>query len=136
MLDERTAAEIFKKLNLSAIHFLVQAWRQVTVKTIGNCFRKGGFIIQNCGTIVENDIENNLVPDDMTASEFETWMAIDQNLETSGPLTEDNVCSRILQNNAEEVDENLSEDDEVEIQPPFNKEVNEALSVVRRAIQC
>lgn len=137
MLDERTAAEICKKLDLlSAIHFLVQAWRQVTVKTIENCFRKGGFIIQNCGTILENDIENDLVPDDMTASEFETWMAIDENLETSGPLTEDDVCSRILQNNAEEVDENLSEDDEVEIQPPSNKEVNEALSVLRRAIQC
>lgn len=81
-----------------------------------------------------NDTASDVIPNDMTASAFHEWVAVDMYLETSSPVTKDDVCLEILSQKLG-VNEDIS-DDEWEIQLPFNKEINAAPSVLRREMQC
>lgn len=59
----------------------------------------------------------------------------DENLKISGSITEDDVYSDILLQKLELINEDLS-NYEPEIQLPSNKQMNAAISVLRRSVQC
>jgi len=69
-LEGKSTADLCRATNLlSALHLLREAWHNVTATTIQNCFKKGGFHINNSDLIPEdNDV---VLPEGMTAEAFE-----------------------------------------------------------------
>ena len=64
-------------------------------------------------------------------------MAIDENIETCAPVTEDLICDEILQKRNDELENvDVSSDEDDEPEPPTRKQVREALEIIRRSIQC
>jgi len=65
-------------------------------------------------------------------------MNIYHDLQTSEEYSEDRTCQSIVDeatsNNEGEIDESYEEEADVVIKPPSNKEVLEALEVLRRAV--
>lgn len=135
ILDGGSAAELARKTDLlTAMHLLNQAWEQVTKTTIANCYRKGGFSPPITDELAEED--EIPPPDDMTIAEFNEWLDIDKNLETSAPVTDDSICEQILEERKDEpIDDDL-EDCAPVVEPPSRKEVLQALEVIRRNVQC
>lgn len=87
--------------------------------------------------MLDKDTNHNacdLISNDMTASAFHEWITVDKILETSGPVTEDDVCSKILVQNFNPINENLS-NDEPEIELPSIEEMTAALPILKREEQ-
>ena len=76
-------------------------------QSITNCFAKAGFISQV--TPVEEEALNP--PTGMLSSEFETYVDLDISLECHGQLTEEDICTQILQQNHGETSHHDSDDD-------------------------
>lgn len=132
-----TANQLAKKTTLlDALHLLAMSWNQVSENTIKNCFKRGGFIKE--GVIVEECLEENMQPPDMMKDEYDDWMAIDEHVAVSAKLTEEDVCeavastSKATQEEADEDDGDVCE----EILPVrTNKEVRQALEILRQYVQ-
>ncbi|GBN65189.1 hypothetical protein AVEN_8424-1 [Araneus ventricosus] len=74
------ASEIAKKVSLlGALHFVKEAWDEVSDVTIRNCFRHGGFI----RTKQEDNPDVTEKPDDLSDNDYEVWINVDANFETA-----------------------------------------------------
>jgi len=75
--DQSDASAAAKKISLlDALHLVAMSWKQVSEKTIENCFRKGGFSKTNTETPAseESDLTSEIfdqAPDGMSKEEFE-----------------------------------------------------------------
>lgn len=128
------ANEIAKTISvLDALHFAAESWGKVSEATIQNCWRKGGFSKEPENT----DEETIPVPVNLSPEVFEEWNQIDKNIQTSSELTDDDICSTIV-NQDEDFDNELYDDDndceEVYKQKPTTKEMYDALDVLRRGV--
>lgn len=86
--ETATANEFAKKTSLlDALHLLVAAWASVTETTIQNCFIKGGF----CQGQVTPELSLPS-PDDVTSQQFDEWICIDDNVQTSYEPTDEEIC--------------------------------------------
>ena len=125
-----SANNLAKKTNLlKALHLLALSWKHVSEETIQNCFKKGGFSCSTATTTIEDIFAKK--PSDMTQTNFEEWMAVDNNLQVAAKLVEVDVCRAVTQTGENKV----GTDDEVgEDQPavyiPTNKEMREALCML------
>ncbi len=140
-LTKFSAHELCRKIDLlSAVHLLAQAWKRVTPVCIRNCFQKGGFSLippDDVDSIVGTD--DFEIPDDLTADAFQEWLAIDEHEPTTAAVSEDDICSRIMEEKRQTVTEEESDDeDEVgtTVQFPASKEIQSALTVLRQVVQC
>lgn len=133
--QDAEANNIAKKTTLlEAIHLLNKAWDSVSSKTIKNCFKKGGFIPKD-----ENSITDEIITEDaevppacMSENEFNDWVNIDQDVPTSQQLTEDELCD----NNNITQDESVDDDDvSADVKIPTNKELLNALDILRVGVQ-
>lgn len=130
-----SANDLAKKTNLlDALHLITMSWSQVSKITIKNCFKHGGFS--------KDDIEpehRNIQPPDMTTSEFEEWMAIDNELNVAQNVTEEEICESLMCKSVTTSSiENQEPEEEVDIQtmqPPTMSEMRKALEVLRRGVQ-
>ena len=104
-----TCTQLSRQVNvLDAMHMLKVAWSDVKPQSTTNCFAKAGFISQ-----VTPDEEEALNPPTvMLSSEFETYVDLDISLECHGQLTEEDICTKILQQNHGETSHHDSDDDE------------------------
>ncbi|KAL4096621.1 hypothetical protein QTP88_021540 [Uroleucon formosanum] len=134
LIDETStlkANDLSKKINiLEALHFVNEAWNNINDVTIRNCFRHGGFVK------MEEEKEDNHNKD-LADKTYEDWMDIDRDLPTSEEYSEDQICQSIINeitNNNDEENDESDEKVEVVVKPPSNKEVLEALDVIRRAV--
>ena len=95
--DLNANARVKKTNVLDAIHLLTMSWNNVSEKTIRNCFSHGGFCQpedNNAAVMKEmEDVFNP--PPDMNAEDFEAWMEIDEQVETSTSLTDEDICEAV-----------------------------------------
>lgn len=117
---------------LDVIHMLTKSWQEVTNKTIRNCFCKAGFATQS----YDDDFAPSMLPNGIGEEEFREWVAIDDDLPTSGTLTEEDICAEIMAS-TEESPEDVGEEDEGDSTPlpPSYAETITALGTLRRAFQ-
>lgn len=130
-----TANELAKKTNiLEALHLLAMSWRNVSEKTIRNCFSHGGF--------TNKDLEIEVIPDpptDLTNAAFEEWMSIDLNIQVAAKLTDTEICDSLTQTD-QDLSEERDEDEDAGEAPtlekiPTSAEVRGALQILRQVVQ-
>lgn len=127
------ANDLSKKINvLEVLHFANETWNNTGDVTIRNYFRHGGF--------VQTEKEEEKVDDqskDLADKTYEDWMVINRDLQTSEKYSEDQICQSIINevtNISEEENNESDEEFDVVVKPPSNKEVLEALDVLRRTV--
>lgn len=131
-------ARLPKQLHFwDALHLAADAWDRVSEKTIRNCFRKGGFVLDP--TPFDEDADEIVTPTHLSDQEFLEWIAIDQHLPTTREVTDEDVCSKYSENaeNTDVSDENGEEgedDDDFEGKLPTNQEIFSALEVLKKAV--
>lgn len=131
------ANDIAKKITiLDAIHLAKEAWNKVSVETIRNCFRHGGFKTDDK---TDDEHEHSLPekPVDLSDEVYGDWVDVDSHLDVAEIQTEEEICNSVM--NPQTI-ERANTDDEEEnseapLAPPSNKEIVEALSILRRAVQ-
>ncbi|XP_006007310.2 tigger transposable element-derived protein 4-like [Latimeria chalumnae] len=115
------AVDVAKKPTLlDAIHLEKESWATVLPQTVCNCFRKGGFVStgDNAGAVDIDDIDvlaDVVIPDNMTAEEFEAIIEVDSQLETAGELTDVELLETVAaakHPQVEEPQEDSASDDE------------------------
>ncbi|VVC36588.1 DDE superfamily endonuclease domain [Cinara cedri] len=109
------ANDLAKKFNvLEALHLANEAWNNISDVTIRNCFRYGGFVK------TEEEEDEEKVND----------------LQTSEEYSDDQICQSIANESTSISEEknDESDGDEEEVKPPSNKEVLEALEVLKKAV--
>jgi hypothetical protein len=136
-ITEIRSNDIARKTSvLDALHLLKQSWQSVSEAVIRSSFKKGGFM--TCDSD-EETLESPPVPEDMSVDEYNEWMAIDENVETSGQLCEDDICSTIMKQDGENQTNGENEDDDDDTNcfdpPPSNIEMLRALDILRRGVQ-
>jgi hypothetical protein len=85
---------------LDALHLVAMSWKQVSEKTIENCFIKGGFSKTNAETPAseESDLTSEIfgqAPDGMPKEEFENWLDIDNNAEVEATMAVSEICQAV-----------------------------------------
>lgn len=127
------ANDIAKKVTvLEALHLAKEAWNKVSAETIRNCFRHGGFSATEEETVACVPEK----PSDLSQEDYELWLTNDADLQVAYELNEDDICDELLRANDDNSAEPVSEDEtEDEDPPPSNKDVINALAVLRRAVQ-
>jgi hypothetical protein len=129
-----TANDLARKTDiLQALHLLSMSWKNVSSKTIRNCFSHGGFSSEEKET--EELIEK---PSDLTQEVFEDWMSIDENVQVAARLTDTDICQIVSQTDQESSEENEGEDgDEIvsSEKPPSASEMRQALKIIRLGVQ-
>ncbi|XP_041347231.1 tigger transposable element-derived protein 4-like [Gigantopelta aegis] len=130
--EDITANELAKKLNLlDAIHMLTKAWRNVKPVTVVNCFKKGGFSMDDR---VETEEAEPLPPTGMTNDEFNTFVNHDDKLECHSLPTDEEICSAIVPppTPTPDVSDDSEDDDDDYIIPVMASEVRSHLQRIRR----
>ena len=121
---------------LDAIHLAKEAWNKVGAETIRNSFRHGGFKTDDK---TDDEHENSLPekPIDLSDEVYGDWIDMDSHLDVAEIQTEEEICNAAMnhqtieQANTDDEEENS----ETPLAPPSNKEIVEALSVLKRAVQ-
>ena len=89
-----SANNLAKKTNLlEALHLIALSWKHALEETIQNCFKKGGFWCTTTNTTIEDIVVKE--PSDMTQTDFEEWIAVDNNLQVAANLMEVDVCKAV-----------------------------------------
>jgi hypothetical protein len=112
--DRSDASAVANKIFLlDALHLVAMSWKQVSEKTIENCFRKGGFSKTKAETPASE--ESNLTseifhqaPDDMSKEEFENWLDIDNNAEVVATMTVSKRCETVANDKSKSAGESES----------------------------
>jgi hypothetical protein len=135
--DQSDARPVAKQISLlDALHLVAVSWKQVSEKTIENCFRKGGFSKTNAETPAskESDLTSEIfdqAPDSMSKEEFGNWLDIDNNAEVVATMTVLEICQAVAivkSNLAEESESNCtSKEEDILEAPPINAQMREAL---------
>jgi hypothetical protein len=127
---KETASKIVKSVTLlDAIHMLVDSWRSVKPETISNCFMSG--LTEDVGDEFLGFSQED-IPHNIDAEEYESYLNIDEDVETEGALTDSQICEG-LKTTADADEE--EEDETPALPPPSNAEVICALDVLRRRVQ-
>ena len=83
---DKRALDVVRNVSLlDALYLAKEAWDLVSLRTIKNCFSKGGFC--ELGTVA-HCLTDVSVPTNMTQEEFEGYVNIDSDLATAGELTD------------------------------------------------
>ena len=72
---------------------------EVKPSTISNCFSKAGFEVNTESTIVSEDDEPEVVLPGISFEELTAFVDIDENYQTSGVFTDQEICEQILEQN-------------------------------------
>ena len=114
-----SASDLSKKLTLlQGIEFFVEAWNEVSVATIANCWRKSGLCFgpEQQEEVVEIDIAlDNEIYAQIDKEDFDRWVNCDANLET-GPSefsTDDQIVADVQDKYGDHVSDT---DEEIEVQ--------------------
>lgn len=138
--ETKLASEALKNINLrDALDMLEEAWAKVKQSTIENCFKKGGFMTCFENGVSEPEIIDVPTPPNLSAETFRELVNQDEDLPVCGMLTDEEIATAVLSKRRRETETDSSsdsEDDGVQEQEPSYKVLNEAMSVIRRFLQC
>ncbi|XP_067134723.1 tigger transposable element-derived protein 4-like [Centruroides vittatus] len=135
------ANDIARRISLlDTLHLLTMCWKQVSKRSIENCFKKGGFIKTETKTSanetesIGDEIPDN-PPEGMSKKEFENWLAIDDEIRTA-PTVPSEVIQTFTSGPGKLADENeaVRQEDSPE-DPPTNAQMEEALQILRCGVQ-
>lgn len=97
---------------------------------IKNCFKKGGFLIGEPENLPEE--AEILPPTGMSAQDYDEWMNVDNNTETSYTPTEEVICSQYTSVSDDDLSEvSDTDDDRTSEKIPSSKEMLNALNILR-----
>jgi len=136
--EELVANEVVKKVTLlDTMNMLDVAWEKVTAETIRNCWRKGGFVGEPDPMPEMEPLPSP--PPGLTAEVFDQWITIDDDIETTGEITEeemtDQLVGQILEA-TEPIAEEVEEESDDEPEPmPTAAEMRTALAKLDRGLQ-
>ena len=141
--NEERGPEVVKKLNvLNAMEMLDDAWTKVTDKTIVNCFRKGGFAVEEEELQAgDQDASDDVpAPEGMTTEEFNAWIQFDDDAEVAEEASmeeiEENLAITIKEKDGAVEEDVVEAEDEEELEPaPGSSEMRAALDVLHRGLQ-
>lgn len=134
---------------LEAINLVSKAWDRVTAETIKNCFKHAGFTSKNLEEPLETesyDEEDDLplmewlqvvvksTEKIISHEEFLDFVRVDENVETCGELTDEDILQTIQIPPPEEEEETVDGESESDFTPPNVLQAMQALSVVRNFI--
>lgn len=140
-IDERkcSSSEIAKKVSvLEAIHMIRNAWNKVSSTCIQNCFRKCKLIPQSSlesSQEDEIDPDSTLTPPEMTETEFNEWLSIDDDLSVIQPLSDGDIIAEIQNATRENESDSDDESDGEENVLVSKKQTMDALKTVRSALE-
>jgi hypothetical protein len=128
--------EVKKKINvLEAMHYIMDAWEQITHQTIQNCFRKDGYKYQSYVNEMANDGDDDDFGQDWEELcgaekyDFQNYISVDCDVATSGVSTVEELCEAYASTRT--VEEKNKEDKNEEDMVPSFAETYEALEKVR-----
>ena len=114
------------------MHIIRNAWDIVSAKTISNCYKKCRLTNE-----ADNFPEEIPVKEEEMDENFLRYLAIDDNLETSGDKSDSEIATGIVDSKVvpnQEVEESDSEKNSVP-NLPSSMEVRKALDVLRRTLE-
>ena len=115
---------------------LSDAWKKVSSETIANCFKHAGWKVSDEPQAAEHPTFP--APDNMTEEEWQSFIAMDDHLDTVGDLDDTEISKAIKKRRLDpEAIENKSdnEDDDDEPSPITKRHVNDALQTLRSYLQ-
>ncbi|XP_061190463.1 tigger transposable element-derived protein 4-like [Saccostrea echinata] len=133
---------------LDALHLLSQAWDNVTVSTISNCFRHAGFATQNDNATPDEDEDFDIeysIPlatlraHGLNPEMLQAFTTIDDEIETCADLSDNDIVEEVLmKKTTEPMNESETTDDPSEplIQPPNSEDTEAACELVRQYLVC
>jgi hypothetical protein len=124
--------EVTKKINVfKAMHYIMDAWQQITQQTIQNCFRKAGYKYQSnvneMATTDDDDDDFGEDREELCAAQkydFQNYVSVDRDVATSGVSTVEELCEAY--GSTRSVEEKNKEDENEHMVPSF-AETYEAL---------
>ena len=116
---EKNLKDVIKTISLlDTVHLLNDAWECVKPETIQNCWRKGGFKVDDTLAGAETDALHDVpLPPNMDADTFEALVSVDDDLATVGELTNEELFAEAAVARAskrQKPDNNNEGDDEEE----------------------
>jgi hypothetical protein len=129
--------EVKKKINVfKAMHYIMDAWQQITQQTIQNFFRKAGYKYQSNGnemaTIDDDDDDFGQDWEELCRAQkydFQNYVSVDRDVATSGVSTVVELCD--ASGSTRRVEEKNKEDKNEQHMVPSFAETYEALEKVR-----
>ena len=119
-----------KSITISkALYMLKRSVFLMKPSTISNCFSKAGFEVNTESTIVSEDDEPEVVLPGISSEEFTAFVDIDENYQTSGVFTDQEICEQILEQN--DTTETTIIDDESEEVIPTTLEALKMIHAIR-----
>ena len=129
--EDASAIDVSRAINvLDTVNFMSVAWEDVTSETIRNCFFRGLTPAVSDEPFMGFSPEE--IPPALTQEAYTEFIGIDDNVQVSGEQTDEELCSevRAQASNVEIIDTEINEPPP----PPSNKEVLNALAVIRRQL--
>jgi hypothetical protein len=127
---------------LDAIVLIQKSWDEVKTTTIANCFRKAGFLMSESCENEETQENEESEPEEWkrfqncisVEVDFQTFVDVDENLETTDYPSETDILHQITSNDEQESDQD--EDDATHIQntPPTGLQALDAAKTIRAYI--
>ena len=96
--DKISAHEVVKKVDmLQAMKMLAATWKAVKMKTVINCWRKGGFSKDQEAEVQHVQDVMIEIPEDVPEELFLNWVAMDDDVEVVDEATADEVTQQLAQ---------------------------------------
>lgn len=130
-----TAASLARKITLhDGIQLLHMAWEDVRPVSIRNCWGKAGLKTRTCEDEPMDAEEDIPIPHEA----WDRWMAVDQDLPVTGPLTDDDIVAEVRASTSADdnnvvVDSDDSEEEE-SLPLPTRRQMEQALETLRRGL--
>jgi hypothetical protein len=129
--------EVKKKINaFEAMHYIMDAWQQITQQTIQNCFRKAGYKYQsNINEMANDDGDDDdfgLDWEELCGAQkydFQNYVSVDRDVAISGVSNVEESCKAY--GSTRSVEEKNKENENEEDMVPSFAETYEALEKVR-----
>ncbi|XP_048878070.1 tigger transposable element-derived protein 6 [Brienomyrus brachyistius] len=125
-----TAVDIVKKISLlDAVLMLRDAWADVGASTIRDCWRKVGLVMS-----LKEELETIDPPAEISAEEFEHWIAVDDSTPVSEPVTDDDIIAAVKEGFGMGTDTSDEEEEKVETVVPSRAEMRNAIRILKTGL--
>lgn len=127
---------------LDAMQWLKIAWDEVTSTTIRNCFQHAGFRSDSVPDHDNPEPDIARVLDDLRINgvsiegELDEFTAIDDDLETAGTLTDEDIVATVCGTVDQEEDDADADEQDVPVICPTTSEFRHAMDIARRFVTC
>lgn len=132
--ETKKAVDAIKNINLlNAIYMISEAWSEVKMETIINCYAKAGFVDESRLEPIEEEILQP--PSNLTEDQFNALVDQDEDLEVCGPLTDAEIVQEVKRRKIDTAENEEKDDDDVPAPQPTKQELLIAVNTMRTFLQ-